>query len=389
MNHRAEAARVLHRVRAGGAWANVLLDALGNEPGAAAVRADVNGVLRRPGELAAALAPALDRPPERLQAEVRHVLEVGAFELLHTDTPPPVVVSACVDAVRELGAPRAAGLVNAVLRVVARSAPPEIDPVTAAGIPSWLVDDLTGAWGPEEAAAFVEASNRPPRTGIRVAPGTPPPPGAEPVAGIPGALLVDAAPPGATVQDPASVAVVDALDVPVGSRVVDLAAAPGGKTRHLLDLVGDEGVVVAVDRHPRRARTGRARAPRAHWVVADGGRPPLSDGAFDRVLLDAPCSGLGTLRRRPEIRERIAEADVARLSALQARLLDAALELLAPGGRLVYSVCTVTPAETVAVVAERGFRPPPGSGGRVWGDGRLLAPHLGPTDGMFIAVHDA
>ena len=78
-----------------------------------------------------------------------------------------------------------------------------------------------------------------------------------------------------------------------------------------------------------------------------------------------------------------------RLSALQARLLDAAIDLLAPGGRIVYSVCTVTPAETTAVVAGRGFRPPADLAGRVWGDGRLLAPHLGPTDGMFIAVHDA
>lgn len=388
MNHRAEAARVLHRVRSGGAWANVLLDRLGDEPGAAAVRADVHGVLRRPGELAAALVPALDRPPERLQAEVRHVLEVGAFELLHTDTPPAVVVSACVDAVRELGAPRAAGLVNAVLRVVARSAPPEVDPVAASGIPSWLADDMAAAWGPEELTAFVVASNQPPRTGIRVAPGGSPPPGAKPVVGIPGAHLVEAPPPDAVVQDPASVAVVDALAVPSGARVVDLAAAPGGKTRHLLDLVGAEGVVVAIDAHPRRARTGRDRAPGAHWVVADGSRPPLPPRAFDRVLVDAPCSGWGTLRRRPEIRERVGADDVARLAALQARLLDAALDLVAPGGRLVYSVCTVTPAETVAVVAGRGFRPPAGLGGREWGDGRLLAPHLGPTDGMFIAVHD-
>jgi 16S rRNA (cytosine967-C5)-methyltransferase len=123
-------------------------------------------------------------------------------------------------------------------------------------------------------------------------------------------------------------------------------------------------------------------------VVADGTFPPFAAGTFDRVLLDAPCSGLGTLRRRPEIRLRVSESDVKVLAILQHRLLEKAFDLLAPGGRLVYSVCTVTPEETVDVVDPFDLQPAE-LPGMVWGKGRLLAPHLTSTDGMFVAVHQA
>ena len=384
MNRRALAAETLRRVRTGGAYANVLLDHLDlPEEARGGLRASVLGSLRWIGEIEVALQAALDRPLGRLQPEVHHLLLVGAHELLHTGNPPAVVVSDCVDAVRQLGAPKAAGLVNAVLRRVAANGPPELDPVSASGFPRWAYERLEAAWGAGPSLAFVEASNRPPRVGIRV------PPGREvigdPVPGIPEARLLDRPAPGYPVQDPASVAVVQALDPHPGDRVVDIGAAPGGKTRHLLDRVGPDGVVVALERHPRRARTGRGRAPEAGWVVGDGVSPPLRHRAFDRVLLDAPCSGLGTLRRRPEVRERVTEGEVDRLAALQRRLLESALDLLAPDGTLVYAVCTVLPEETVEVVAGLGFRAPDLPGARV-GAGILLGPPRGPTDGMFVAV---
>ena len=171
-------------------------------------------------------------------------------------------------------------------------------------------------------------------------------------------------------------------------RVLDLAAAPGGKAAHLLDQVGRSGTVVAVDSHPRRVGTGRRRVPGATWLVADGRRPPLRAASFDRVLVDAPCSGLGTLRRHPEIRYRVTQDGVLRLATVQRALLDSAMRLATPGGRVVYSVCTVTPEETVEVVAGRGARPPEGLPGRRFGDGWLMTPDAGPVDGMFVAVID-
>jgi 16S rRNA (cytosine967-C5)-methyltransferase len=171
-------------------------------------------------------------------------------------------------------------------------------------------------------------------------------------------------------------------------RVLDMAAAPGGKTLHLIDQVEPDGVVVALDRHRRRVMDGARRVPAARWVVADGTAPPFPGQSFSRILLDAPCSGLGTLRRRPEIRFRVAEAEVSSLAELQRRMLEAAFALLAPGGRLVYSVCTVTPEETVDVARDFDLRPAD-LPGVVWGNGRLLAPHLTSTDGMFVAVHQA
>ena len=123
--------------------------------------------------------------------------------------------------------------------------------------------------------------------------------------------------------------------------------------------------------------------------MADGRRPPFEPATFDAVLLDAPCTGLGTLRRRPEIIHRTGPDDVTALAELAGDLLQSALELTRPGGRVVYSVCTVTPSETIGVVDGTGARPPDlDLPGRAFGPGWMLAPHLGPTDGMFIAVID-
>jgi 16S rRNA (cytosine967-C5)-methyltransferase len=205
----------------------------------------------------------------------------------------------------------------------------------------------------------------------------------------------------ATPQDQASQAVVALLDPQPGERVLDVAAAPGGKATGAAERMGGEGLVVATDVHPGRVRTVRRAAERlglataVQAVVADGAHPPVRLDSFDRVLLDAPCSGLGVLRRRPDARWRVRPGDVDDLARLQRTLLAAAAGTVRPGGRLVYSVCTMTAAETVEIdawaeVELPGFVAcaPPAPPWRPHGRGAVLLPSDAETDGMFVLVLD-
>ena len=154
-------------------------------------------------------------------------------------------------------------------------------------------------------------------------------------------------------------AVTVALDARPDELVLEVGAAPAGKSL----AIADQGsTVVAVDIHAKRIRVAHKRTAFAgaavQWVRADGRDLPFAKGQFDRVLLDAPCTGLGTLRRRPEIRFKVSKGERDRLAALQRSLLSGALEMVKPGGRLVYAVCTVTPQETVAIVGGHDARAP-------------------------------
>lgn len=394
------AATVVGRVMRGGAW---------TQQGLASVTAGMSvidrkqseglayGTIRRLAVLDWQVGAAAGRPLTEIDPPVLDALRVGAFELMFGRAPVPVVVSTAVEVVRSTS-PRAAGFANAVLRQLGRSRPAASDPEIARShdlaLPIWLLRSLDAVFGSKEVAAFAVASLEDAPVVVRQRPSLPKVAG-RPVPGIPSAFEVD---PSQSVnlrvgehprQDPSSVAVGLAVEAAPGQLVLDVAAAPGGKTLHLIDQVGPSGQVVAIDIHPRRLRAARKRVPEALWTLADGSRPPLQRGSFDRVLVDAPCSGLGTLRRRPEIRHRITPFEVARLAQLQRRLLIAGLDLVRPGGRLVYSVCTVTPEETVEVVEGLGARPPLGLPGRVWDDGWLLGPHLTGSDGMFISVIDS
>jgi 16S rRNA (cytosine967-C5)-methyltransferase len=347
----------------------------------AKAKALIFGVLRRLETIDRAIETGSRRRIDELDAEVVDRLRVACFEILYGELPIPIAVSAGVDLVRE-GAPRAAGLANATLRRISEMDRPtgqELD------LPEWLTTRLTSEWGEGQTHAFAAASAGEPERVLRLRAGV-----GGGFAGIEGAMVAEpgAIPEGAVVQDAASIAAGNAVEAEPGMRVLDMAAAPGGKTLHLIDQVEPDGVVVALDRHRRRVMDGARRVPAARWVVADGTAPPFPGQSFSRILLDAPCSGLGTLRRRPEIRFRVAEAEVSSLAELQRRMLEAAFALLAPGGRLVYSVCTVTPEETVDVARDFDLRPAD-LPGVVWGNGRLLAPHLTSTDGMFVAVHQA
>ncbi|HVT75797.1 MAG TPA: RsmB/NOP family class I SAM-dependent RNA methyltransferase, partial [Acidimicrobiales bacterium] len=199
------------------------------------------------------------------------------------------------------------------------------------------------------------------------------------------------------IQDPASGWVAGLVDASLGHVIADVCAAPGGKATAVAHVIGD-GIVVACDVRPHRAGLVRANAQRTGTadhvapVVADGAAPPLRAAAFDRVLVDAPCSGLGVLHRRPDARWRVQPSVVTALAEQSRVLLRAAADLVAPGGLLVFSVCTITSEETsdVAGWAARelhGFTPMPAPGGpwRAHGHGALLLPQVAGTDGMFIA----
>jgi 16S rRNA (cytosine967-C5)-methyltransferase len=200
----------------------------------------------------------------------------------------------------------------------------------------------------------------------------------------------------ATPQDQGSQAVVAALAPEPGERIADLAAAPGGKATAIAERVGIDGAVVAVDVDAGRVRMidgarHRIGLPHLFPVVADGRRPPLCAASFDRVLLDAPCSGIGVLRRRPDARWRLREDAIDELAALQRELLVAAAALVRPGGVLVYSVCTVTADETVTIdewasseLRDFDALRAPGAPWRPHGRGALLLPQAAGTDGMFV-----
>jgi 16S rRNA (cytosine967-C5)-methyltransferase len=391
---RLAAAAVLGRVLRSGAWSNVLLRDLDRfaPEDRSHIRLLVYESLRRIETVDAAIDAATRRPVATIDDVVVDILRIAVTEAFYTRSPDHAVVDTAVEAVRHAGHAKAAGFVNGVLRSILRAGPSEPAAGIAGGLgyPQWLVDTLTGSWGEGETLAFLSASMSPAPLCVRVRPGGVPPDAAVP-GPIAGSWILgqgSPVPPDVAVQDPASVAVVTALGIEAGQSVLDLAAAPGGKTLQIVDA--GAGLVVATDRHARRLRSAARRlsGQPVHWVRSDARRPPFASASFDRVLLDAPCSGLGTLRRRPEIRLKVTEDEVSRLAHQQRAMLDAALGLVAPGGRLVYAVCTVTPAETIDVVGGRGGTSPSLAVGRDLGEGRLLAPHLGGTDGMFISVFD-
>jgi 16S rRNA (cytosine967-C5)-methyltransferase len=334
--------------------------------------------------------------------DVRAVLRIGVAEILFTDGDAYATVDSAVEAVRIGGSPRASGFVNGVLRHIVRDGEPPLPggaegDALRLGVPLWLYEDLVQTYGAETAISFLEASNQPTSVGVRRRLGEAP---GEVIPGIEDAYLLENVVPfresiasgDLVVADPSSTAVAAALDPKPGDRVLDLTAAPGGKTLHLWDLLGGEGLVVGMDRNAGRVATARKRLLRldadVRWVIGDATRPPFASGSFDRILLDAPCTGLGTLRRRPEIRHRLRPESAAESGRVQRQMLDAAVSLLRPGGRLVYSVCTVTPEETTDVVADVDSRAPEGMPGSAIAGGILLAPHLTGSDGMFVAVID-
>ena len=294
-----------------------------------------------------------------LDMHTRNVLRMGAYQLHFMDTPAYAVVSTAVEL-----AGRASRLVEAVLRRVADSEPDWPDDATRLSYPDWIFERLVDDLGRDDGIAAMETMNKAPTVHER---------------------------PDGYVQDPASQWTAEYVGAQAGERIADLCAAPGGKATW---MARPGAFVAAGDVRPNRAARVRENAERVGVssvaaFVGDGRRPPLR--SVDRVLVDAPCSGLGVLRRRPDARWRISGDAVHELAELQRELLTAAADLVRPGGVLVYSVCTLTGAETTAIDewlagARPDFvsLPPPDAPWRPLGRAAHLLPQVADTDGMYV-----
>ncbi|MCS7024063.1 MAG: hypothetical protein NZV14_04645 [Bryobacteraceae bacterium] len=358
---RAAAFDILLRV-ARGAWASELLRNLDLDERDARLASElVYGVLRRQAQL----DYRVGKP--RLDLEVRLALRLGAYQILYLDRiPKHAAVSESVELVKRAKKKSAAGLVNAVLRRLEPGDHDWPDPATRYSLPEWLWVRWVAQYGEQTAAQMAEASLRPPEVFVR-APGAAP--GLEPTE-VPGCYRALSLPQPYRQQDIGSQWVVTLLEIKPGVRLLDLCAAPGNKTATALELGAE---VFACDLHLHRLRDFLAACPR---VVLDATRPLPFRQKFDRILVDAPCSGTGTLARNPEIKWRLRPEDLMDLQRRQVAILRQAREALAPGGRLVYSTCSLEREENEEVVAL--------AGGLAETFQRLPGVHAG--DGFFAAV---
>ncbi|MEO6365201.1 MAG: 16S rRNA (cytosine(967)-C(5))-methyltransferase RsmB [Luteimonas sp.] len=418
---RAAAARVinavLHRGRSLKGELKRALPQLDDVRDRALVEAIAFAALRNHARYAAALDAWTPKPLGRRDDELRALLYVGLAQIDSLKLPSHAAVDATVEAARELKRAHQSGLVNALLRRALREGVPQTD--AAAAWPAWLLNRLRTDW-PADVDAIVVHSAQAAPTWLRVNPAK----GSRDAylerlrhagvaavahAALPDALRIDgsiaiASLPGftdgaASVQDGAAQAVADALDLPAGARVLDGCAAPGGKSAHLLER--DPVVrLTATDIDAKRLRKVRETFARlgigaeAAFHAADATDPsPWWDGTpFDAVLIDAPCSATGIVRRQPDILLHRRESDLPALVALQARLLDALWPLVKPGGVLVYATCSILQDENARQVDTFLARTDNASAeglderfGRASGAGRQRLPGEDGMDGFFYA----
>lgn len=398
---------VLRRVEAEGAYAS---DVLHTELGARVKAEDaglatelVMGVLRWRRLLDFLLERQMKKTVARLDLPVALALRIGLYQLRFLERiPARAAVNESVELVKSARKTSAATLVNAVLRRAADEARvptakfvPQATPLAERlGIlhshPTWMVERWLKRLGEEQTVALLEANNRAPRlscalhdvtrrdeiftalqhAGLRIEAGNI----LQSAFSVRGGSLTrtESFRSGAiSIQDEASQTVPLLLDTQSGDRVLDLCAAPGGKTPPLVRSAGASGIVVAADRHAHRLRAMREQFKRlgltqVSLIELDAASALPFGILFNRILVDAPCSGTGTLARHPEIRWRLKSEQLAEFHALQTALLKSALQQLAPGGRLVYSTCSMEPEENERVVEEAlrgssGFRSDVGS----------------------------
>lgn len=413
---RACALTVIRRVFEQGAYADRALhgEAAGLEPRERALAtALAYGTVQRRATLDYVASELSSRAPDRLDPAVLAALRLGLFQLLFlAGIPEHAAVNESVELVKRTNR-SAASFLNAVLRRAVREGPRLLEqldddtPAAAArrhSVPQWLAEQWFSELGAGEARALLRQINEPAESAIRVnelVAGvseviTRLPVPAHPAPELPEGLILggpfdaygsELFQAGAIMpQSRGSMLVARTLDPQPGDRVLDLCAAPGAKTTHLAALIGDRGEIVAVERNPGRALALARTAARMHTgcvrVEQADAAEFTADQAFDRVLVDPPCSGLGTLQSRPDLRWRANPDSVKELADLQLRILTAGGACTAPGGTIVYSVCTISRRESEGVVdaflaaheefeAQRPFR-------------QLLA-HRDGTDGFFIA----
>jgi 16S rRNA (cytosine967-C5)-methyltransferase len=428
---------LLRAVRERDAYANLLLPRMLRERGLtgrdAALATELGyGTLRGLLTYDRIIAACSDRAPERLDPPLLDALRLGVHQLLATRIPPHAAVSATVALVRRRVGEGPSRYANAVLRRVAHRSLEEWLPIVAPAAeedlvghlavthshPRWIVTALLDALGGDraEAEALLAADNERPLVTLVARPGRATvdelvAAGAERARRSPYAAYLPEGDPAAIpavaegragVQDEASQLVALALTrVPVtgpDARWLDLAAGPGGKAGLLDAIAAGRGArLLASDVQPHRAALVRQAVRDAAVIVADGTAPAWRAAAFDRVMLDAPCTGLGALRRRPEARWRRGPESLPELTALQRRLLEAAADAVRPGGVVAYVTCSPHLAETVVVVEDvagrrgdletldaREFLPEADG----LGDGPYARfwPHRHGTDAMFLAL---
>lgn len=383
----------LRRVEAEGAYASDVLHAElgpGIKPMDAALATEITmGVLRWRRLIDFLLERHLKESVAGLDLPVALALRMGAYQLRYLDKiPARAAVHEAVELVKRARKFSAASLVNAVLRRAAVDAKSSAENFLPSGMaladrlgvmhshPTWMVKRWLSRIGEPRTIELLEANNRPPRlacaihdsshrddviralerAGLRIEPGS---------------LLLDAVVTSGgspvqtelfrtgkiSIQDEASQAIPLLLDVHAGDRVLDVCAAPGGKTLPLVRAAGSNGLAIATDRHAHRLRAMRAHFKRlgvqgVYLVELDAAQRLPFGIQFNRILVDAPCSGTGTLSRHPEIRWRLRPEQLAEFHRLQVQILSMALERLALGGRLVYSTCSIEPEENEAVVEE-------------------------------------
>ncbi len=361
-------------------------------------------VLRRAGSLDAAMEPWLKKAPPDA---VRRVLWIGAAGVLLLDTPAHAAVATAVALARSRGLAPFTGLVNAVLRRVAEAGPALLEGLDGPRLdtPGWL----WSAWG-RDARAIATAHLAEAPLDLSLMPGAEPPPGGEALptgswrypAGTRVPDLAGFEEGRFWVQDAAACLPALALAVRPGERVADLCAAPGGKTAQ---LAAAGAAVVAVEREPGRVARLRENLDRLRLqveIVTGDALAWRPSAPLDAVLLDAPCSATGTIRRHPDVPHLKRPRDIAALTAQQDALIDAAFAMLRPGGRMVYAVCSLQPEEgparIAAAIARLGARMGarldpinlPGMPEAVTAEGTIrttpaLWPERGGMDGFFAA----
>ena len=411
------AARVIGRVLFDGAYAAAALDtelsrATGLDPREKGLATEIAyGVLRTRAVLVERITRHAKRAP-RDEITLVHLL-VAVYQILLLErVPAHAAVNAAVEAVRAERGEKLAGFVNAVLRRIAASGE-RLDPVRAVvdSGPAWLVDRLAAAVGDDEAARLLGSHGVPP-TGIRLVSGHDVPdwiataaegrvsPRARRISDSGDLRIRPGFREGSfVIQEEGAQVIALLLGARANERVLDACAGRGQKTSLLSEMVGAGGAVWAADLHPKKLEALKAESERLGLPCPTCRAVDLSVGVadlpadFDRVLVDAPCSGTGTLLRRPEIKERLDPGDPARLGELQATLLERAASRLRPGGRLVYAVCSVLPEEAEAVVerVRDTLEPVPFDAPEL--EGRLaldrsslrLLPGAHGTDGYFVA----
>lgn len=397
----------------------------------------VYGTIQRQNTLDYHLDRFVAKGIAKLEPWVRSLLRLSLYQLIYLDRiPEHAAVNEAVELAKRKGHAGISGMVNGVLRNALRRkaelvVPHSLDPAARLALeqshPQWLVEDWIERYGAATAERICRANNEPPHAGVRVntlrlsrdtllarmreagltaRPSALSPTGIVVESGGNMALTPWYAAGELSVQDESSMLVAEMADPRPGMRVLDCCAAPGGKTAHMAELMNDAGRIVACDLHEHKRELIEAQAKRlglrcveTRTLDARHLRQSFEAASFERILLDAPCTGLGVIRRKPDIKWTKSRDDVAEIAKLQAELLAGAAGLLAPDGILVYSTCTMSEEENERVVA--GFlrdhpefvpeRPPAALAARLpegtiaEGGAVTVLPHLFGSDGFFIA----